>query len=498
MDFKSEITRLKRIVHFLDRTSTTIINDIVTTLTGLTDVSIYEPSEGDVLTYDEATSTWINAPAQQPNQEGSGFTSYAYAVWSGTGLIFDVIHSSYYIDGTLYPAGYGQVTLDAADATFGRLDVIGVDSTGRIKITGTPSADPVKPTVDTLTQLEITFVLIEAGATTPTAISDLIVYKENVEFTGSSNISGISFASPVDPFAGSLCVNVPAFTNGQYIRFTGSTTYDISDYNFLKLYIKLKNTFASTAGFTVSFKNSTTYVSTVFTVTNNVYQFDRTDVSGYQLIIIPLTEFTFTSATFNIVEILTKGANLSGFRLDNIVLQGGITGTSSLQNALVNIETPSGIAIADQANDTFIFSGPGISASGKTITFAIRINDLLDVDIYEPTNGDVLTYMGGSWYALPSSGGPGGSGTVNSGTQYRIAYYAANGTAVSEWNAITASKILASNANGLPEGSYTFRDEDTMSSDDATGIPSQQSVKAYVDSVNAYQLASSCLFNISI
>lgn len=46
--------------------------------------------------------------------------------------------------------------------------------------------------------------------------------------------------------------------------------------------------------------------------------------------------------------------------------------------------------------------------------------------------------------------GGGGSGTVNSGTQYRLAYYATTGTAVSQLSAITASRVLVSDANGLP------------------------------------------------
>lgn len=49
----------------------------------------------------------------------------------------------------------------------------------------------------------------------------------------------------------------------------------------------------------------------------------------------------------------------------------------------------------------------------------------------------------------------GGSGTVNSGTQYRIAYYATAGTAVSEAPAITASRALISDANGVPTHSTT-------------------------------------------
>jgi len=49
-----------------------------------------------------------------------------------------------------------------------------------------------------------------------------------------------------------------------------------------------------------------------------------------------------------------------------------------------------------------------------------------------------------------SGGGGGGSGTVNSGTQYRIAYYATTGTAVSQAAAITADRVIISNTNGVP------------------------------------------------
>lgn len=62
MDFKQEITRLKRVVYFLNRTSTTITNNLVTTLVALTDVSIYEPSNGDVLIYNSTTELWENGP----------------------------------------------------------------------------------------------------------------------------------------------------------------------------------------------------------------------------------------------------------------------------------------------------------------------------------------------------------------------------------------------------------------------------------------------------
>lgn len=51
---------------------------------------------------------------------------------------------------------------------------------------------------------------------------------------------------------------------------------------------------------------------------------------------------------------------------------------------------------------------------------------------------------------LVAVGGGGGSGTVNNGTQYRIAYYATTGTAVSQAAAITAARVLISDSNGVP------------------------------------------------
>jgi len=54
---------------------------------------------------------------------------------------------------------------------------------------------------------------------------------------------------------------------------------------------------------------------------------------------------------------------------------------------------------------------------------------------------------------------PAGSGTVNSGTQYQLAYYATSTTAVSGLTLITASRALASDTNGLPVASATTATE---------------------------------------
>lgn len=66
--------------------------------------------------------------------------------------------------------------------------------------------------------------------------------------------------------------------------------------------------------------------------------------------------------------------------------------------------------------------------------------------------GDGVTITGAGTQADPfvAVGGGGGSGTVSSGAQYRLAYYAAAGNTVSNAPAITAARALKSDANGVP------------------------------------------------
>lgn len=65
-------------------------------------------------------------------------------------------------------------------------------------------------------------------------------------------------------------------------------------------------------------------------------------------------------------------------------------------------------------------------------------------------DGVTITGTGTALDPFVAVGGGGGSGTVNVGTQYRLAYYAANGNAVSQANAITGSRALKSDASGVP------------------------------------------------
>ena len=96
------------------------------------------------------------------------------------------------------------------------------------------------------------------------------------------------------------------------------------------------------------------------------------------------------------------------------------------------------------------------SLGAKTLKKSVSTN-LASGDI--AAGQTLLIAYDGTNFQVIGLGGGGGSGTVNSGTQYRLAYYATTGTAVSEAGAITASRILKSDANGVPTHS-TYSETD--------------------------------------
>jgi hypothetical protein len=294
----------------------------------------------------------------------------AYVVWTGIGLIFDVIYPSYYIQGVLYSGGTQQVTLATADPTNPRIDVIGVGTTGVFNITGVASVDPVSPTINPDNQIQITSIFVDNAATTPVLITEKVIYKENIEWTGSSNIATADFNATSTPFQGAKHFDCNGFSNNQYVRFSDGAT-SVSDYTIFSFRTYLKGVFGNNVRFSVRFYNNTTPVSNVVTITNGNYGFNRTNISGYQVLAIPIGSFTFTNSNFNRVDIIMVGSNATGFRLDNVILQSNVTLGGPLQNTITNIVANTGIANATINDDTISIlgvSGVTTTASGKTIT----------------------------------------------------------------------------------------------------------------------------------
>lgn len=114
------------------------------------------------------------------------------------------------------------------------------------------------------------------------------------------------------------------------------------------------------------------------------------------------------------------------------------------------------------------------------------ISNAMDLDSSERADGYAIVWdeANNRYKFAASGGGGGGSGTVNSGTQYRLAYYATTGTAVSQLSAITADRVLISNANGLPTHSSVTTT--TLSYLDATSsIQTQLNTKITASSTDS-------------
>ena len=67
----------------------------------------------------------------------------------------------------------------------------------------------------------------ELAVTDSSGDTDVDIYKENVEWSHTSDVSAIDFDNATTPFAGSKNIDVPGFTNGQFIKFTGPSTHKI-------------------------------------------------------------------------------------------------------------------------------------------------------------------------------------------------------------------------------------------------------------------------------
>jgi hypothetical protein len=331
------------------------------------------------------------------------FTGKSYVIWSGVGLTYDVYYTSYYIDEVLYQGGFTQVTLAVSDPTDPRFDLVKVNATGVKVVTGAASANPELPSIDPTTELEIAPILVGAGTVAPPISTNEDVYYENTEWTTASNNGTVNFNATSNPFQGAKHIDCGAFTNGQYIRFTDSVLNQLGDFSLLKFYFSLKSSFSNNTRISIKFYNGSALISSVVTVVSGNYNFNRTIINSYQVLIIPLSDFTFSSSSFDRIEIAMIGSNSSGFRMDNISLTQGVGISSPEQVAVATIITDNGVANATIKDDTFQFRGSGgmtISAVGKILTFTSLFTAGLKTNYdnaygWVVANGDnILTSLG--------------------------------------------------------------------------------------------------------
>jgi len=256
----------------------------------------------------------------------NGLISGGNVSWR-TGFKFDISPAAYYIEGQLYTSPTDSVTLDSADVTLPRLDIIVVDTTGTVDfVTGVPAANPQKPTIDPSYQIELTVVLVPAGVTDMDTVitSDEMVYDENVEWTGTTVGVTSDFNNGTGVFSGVKDIKISNVGSNDSIKFAHTGDLTSSDYTTLISYFKLRATMYSGQNINVTFTYNGHAVSMPY-----VLPINKALTNTWQNISLPLTAVNFSSNTFNGIAYRWSKTGLSpsthiGFYMDYIKLQGGI------------------------------------------------------------------------------------------------------------------------------------------------------------------------------
>ena len=325
------------------------------------------------------------------------------ASWSGTGMVFDVTVLTYQIAGVNYTSAATSVTLAVGDPNDPRFDAIVVDEFGVVSvITGTPSSNPITPTIPG-DQVLVQYVLVNAGAITP-AITDEWVYRESQtgDWVGSLSATAGSptavWASPTpSPFDGAACLlaTYTAYSNSRYIQFLAPAPIDRSTYVGLSLRVYLtvdlttlvdgpRRPWIRLRGGASSSILGTRYL--------DAHGLDPTLVGVWQQVTIPTLLYTLSPGVTDIrlVDLfLQKNTSTPNppvnIAYDNIVFQTGFGTTSPLPTIDI---LENGTVIGSTGNLNFI-DGPGTD-----LTIA---NDALNnkIDVTIEANGQLQVYNNG-------------------------------------------------------------------------------------------------------
>lgn len=322
------------------------------------------------------------------------------AVWSGTGLVFDVSHVLFIKDGKDYSSGATQITLTPADPTNGRIDVIVANINGGIGIvTGEPSATPVKPEINFETEVEISFVYVGPGALTPTDISVLPIYKENLgdpaEWNGVVTIFGggtWALNAGIDPFAGSISMNATSVVQADRVQFTTPSPVPTALIGVVELRLKLKAPLNNHSGSRIAFYSGGVRVTDWVTFIDAGV--DIWNTHSYQLLLASNALFNFSKTEVDGFRIAVRGTGThAGFFIDNVQIHTGISvngsdgpdyfyaksGSESIQIPLggdLEFESSSGHVVFDLSSgkvnmnvdlDTFVQFENGLTKTGATV-----------------------------------------------------------------------------------------------------------------------------------
>ncbi len=283
-----------------------------------------------------------------------------------SGFVFHNTALTYLILGVKYTALQQDLTLSASDSVYDRYVTVVVDETGYVyAIYGVASSAADLPQIPVDVCPIVTY-FIPHLSTTPQGIQNITVYRENIEWVLSGNVTGLNGNYLINPYAGLKSTYIPALINGQYFDYTDASTHVASSIAYLSFYIRLGQAFKNSNRLSVSLQNSGSAVSTVLTIANGSFGFNSALINQYQLVAIPFSAVNFLTQNFNQVHFIVTGNLATGFQVDNVTLQAG-NGITTGGSVVTSFNNRNGAVMPKRVDYTWYHDSMSISSDGKKI-----------------------------------------------------------------------------------------------------------------------------------
>lgn len=228
--------------------------------------------------------------------------------WTGTGLDFYETAATYILNGAIINSPTTFLTLVASDPTFSRIDLIGLGPTGPVVITGTPAASPQEPSYNPQVFIRRAAVLVEAGALTPTIITN-IIYDENLgtpsEWNATVTGGAADFNATAFPFHLTKYANITVFDSSRRIKFNFSDTLHSEGKNSIVGFVRLATALNASQNYFIQLFNAGVAVSNQLPFTG--FGLFRQTIAQYQPVVFPLPAFGAANIIFDEIRIIPTG-----------------------------------------------------------------------------------------------------------------------------------------------------------------------------------------------